>query len=87
MRIVFRPTSRLICKLYEDREPAKICHMRTDSMSQLINSTNVRSGSKVAVFETCSGVIMGMVLERLGGHGKFFYSAFFKDRKSMRKVG
>ncbi|CAK8698319.1 unnamed protein product [Clavelina lepadiformis] len=66
---LLKPTSRLICKLYQEREPAKICHMRIDSMSQLLTSTNVRHGSKVAVFETCSGLLLGMVLERLAGKG------------------
>jgi len=47
--------------------------MRVDSMSQLLASTNVRSGSRVAVFETCSGLILGSILERLGGQGKAYY--------------
>lgn len=67
--INFRPTARLICKVYQEGKPSKICHMRIESMSQLLATTNIRSGSKVAVLETCSGVLLGMILERLGGKG------------------
>jgi len=67
---ILKPTARLICKLYQDREPAKICHMHVNGMAQLITYTDIKQGANVVVMETCSGVLLGMILERLGGNGE-----------------
>lgn len=66
---ILRPSSRLICKMYESREPAKICHMRIDTAAQIINMANIHSGSKAIVVETCSGLILSLAMQRLGGEG------------------
>uniref|UniRef100_F7B480 tRNA (adenine(58)-N(1))-methyltransferase non-catalytic subunit TRM6 n=1 Tax=Ciona intestinalis TaxID=7719 RepID=F7B480_CIOIN len=64
-----RPNSRLICQLYQEREPAKICNMRMETMSQILTAANIKHGCNVGVVETCSGVVLGSVLEKLGGKG------------------
>lgn len=66
---ILKPSARLVCKLYEGRDPQKICHMEASSLSQLLNLSNLKTGSKVVLVETCSGVVLGSVLERLGGTG------------------
>ncbi|XP_039262807.1 tRNA (adenine(58)-N(1))-methyltransferase non-catalytic subunit TRM6-like [Styela clava] len=66
---ILKPSARLICKMYESREPAKICHMRIDTVSQIINLANIHSGSKAIVIETCSGLILSLVMQRLAGKG------------------
>uniref|UniRef100_H2YBX2 tRNA (adenine(58)-N(1))-methyltransferase non-catalytic subunit TRM6 n=1 Tax=Ciona savignyi TaxID=51511 RepID=H2YBX2_CIOSA len=66
---VHKPNARLITQLYQEREPAKICNIRIDTISQILTAANIRHGANVAVVETCSGVVLGAVLERLGGNG------------------
>nr|CAB3267264.1 tRNA (adenine(58)-N(1))-methyltransferase non-catalytic subunit TRM6-like [Phallusia mammillata] len=66
---IHKPTARLICKLYINREPAKILNMNLDSISQIVTATNIRQGSKVVVLETCSGMLLALIMERLGLEG------------------
>ena len=42
-------------------------NLRADSLSQLLCYSNVMSGSTVAVVESCHGLVLGSVMERLGG--------------------
>ena len=44
--------------------------IRPDSIAQLLSYGNVSAGSRVLLFDSYSGVVLGSVLERLGGHGK-----------------
>ena len=39
-------------------------------MAQILAWSDVKYGSKLLIAETCQGLILGAVLERLGGHGK-----------------
>ncbi|CAN0313482.1 unnamed protein product [Lampetra planeri] len=66
---VLKPNARLLATMYHSREPAKICHLRVDSLSQLLASGNVRASGKTIVVESCSGLVLGAVMERMGGHG------------------
>ena len=40
-----------------------------DSLGQLLSWANVHSGSKLLVVESCIGLVVGAVLERMGGQG------------------
>jgi len=64
-----RPTPRLVMDMYS-RDPGKICYLRPDSLSQILNYSNVMYGSRVAVAETCQGLLIASVLQRMGGSGK-----------------
>lgn len=39
-----------------------------DSLAQILTQANVRSTSKFMVVESCSGLVIGSVLERLAGN-------------------
>ncbi|XP_017539092.1 tRNA (adenine(58)-N(1))-methyltransferase non-catalytic subunit TRM6 [Pygocentrus nattereri] len=66
---VLKPTSRILAMMYHGREPGKVCHLRYDTLAQMLTIGNIHAGSKVVVFETCAGLVLGSVMERMGGHG------------------
>ncbi|XP_056284742.1 tRNA (adenine(58)-N(1))-methyltransferase non-catalytic subunit TRM6 isoform X2 [Pseudoliparis swirei] len=66
---VLRPSCRILAMMYHGREPGKICHMRYDMLAQMLTLANIHAGSKVLVFETCAGLVLGAVMERMGGYG------------------
>jgi tRNA (adenine-N(1)-)-methyltransferase non-catalytic subunit len=48
----------------------KVCNLRPDSLAQILAFSNVYAGAKAMVFDSCMGVVLGAVTERLGGHGR-----------------
>lgn len=42
-------------------------HLRYDTLAQMLTLANIHAGSKVLVFETCAGLVLGAVMERMGG--------------------
>ncbi|XP_065901046.1 tRNA (adenine(58)-N(1))-methyltransferase non-catalytic subunit TRM6-like isoform X2 [Dysidea avara] len=66
---VVRPSTRLLCHMYYNKGPSRICQLRIDSISQLITMANVRAGSRIIAMETCQGLLLGTILERMGGNG------------------
>ncbi|RUS81681.1 hypothetical protein EGW08_010543, partial [Elysia chlorotica] len=66
---VMRPTLRLVLDIFS-KDPSKICYLRADSLSQLLSYSNVMYGSKVAVVETCQGLVLSCLLQRIGDAGK-----------------
>jgi len=69
---VLRPTPRLVLECFA-REPQKLCYLRPDSLSQLLNYSNVMMGSRVCVAESCQGMILACVLQRIGANGKLIH--------------
>ncbi|XP_010880491.2 tRNA (adenine(58)-N(1))-methyltransferase non-catalytic subunit TRM6 [Esox lucius] len=67
--MVLRPSCRILAMMYHGREPGKICHLRYDTLAQMLTLGNIHAGSKVLVFETCAGLVLGAVMERMGGYG------------------
>lgn len=49
--------------------PGKIFYIRPDSVAQLLSLGNVTAGDNVLIAESCSGLIVGCVAERMGGRG------------------
>lgn len=54
--------------------PIEVCcvcvrrsHLRYDTLAQMLTLANVHARSKVLVFETCAGLVLGSVMERMGG--------------------
>ncbi|TSK58035.1 tRNA (adenine(58)-N(1))-methyltransferase non-catalytic subunit TRM6 [Bagarius yarrelli] len=66
---VLKPTARILAMMYHGREPGKVCHLRYDTLAQMLTLGNIHAGSKIVVFETCAGLVLGSVMERMGGHG------------------
>ncbi|XP_023656130.2 tRNA (adenine(58)-N(1))-methyltransferase non-catalytic subunit TRM6 [Paramormyrops kingsleyae] len=66
---ILKPSARIMALMYHGREPGKICYLRYDTLAQMLTLGNVHAGSKVLVFETCAGLVLGAVMERMGGYG------------------
>ncbi|KAL8611138.1 hypothetical protein ACOMHN_064428 [Nucella lapillus] len=69
---ILQPSSRLLLDTFKHCA-SKIGNLRGDSLSQLLNYSNMMSGSTVAVVESCQGLVLGAVMERLGGCGKVLH--------------
>ncbi|MEE6474369.1 hypothetical protein FKM82_010359 [Ascaphus truei] len=67
--IIVKPSTRIIAMMYYAREPGKICQLRYDTLAQMLTLGNIHAGSKVIVMETCAGLVLGAVMERMGGFG------------------
>lgn len=48
-------------------------HLRYDTLSQMLTLGNIHAGSKVLVFETCAGLVLGAVMERMGGKWAVYF--------------
>ncbi|CAJ1077431.1 tRNA (adenine(58)-N(1))-methyltransferase non-catalytic subunit TRM6 [Xyrichtys novacula] len=66
---ILKPSCRILAMMYHGREPGKVCHLRYDTLAQMLTLANIHAGSKVLVFETCAGLVLGAVMERMGGYG------------------
>ncbi|KAM4040253.1 tRNA (adenine(58)-N(1))-methyltransferase non-catalytic subunit TRM6 [Anomaloglossus baeobatrachus] len=66
---ILKPTARILSIMYYAREPGKICQLRYDTLAQMLTFGNIHAGSKVIVMETCAGLVLGSVMERMGGYG------------------
>lgn len=42
-------------------------HLRYDTLAQMLTLGNVHAGTKMIVMETCAGLVLGAVMERMGG--------------------
>ncbi|XP_009991763.1 PREDICTED: tRNA (adenine(58)-N(1))-methyltransferase non-catalytic subunit TRM6 [Chaetura pelagica] len=66
---IVKPSTRILSTMYYAREPGKINHLRYDTLAQMLTLGNVRAGNKMIVMETCAGLVLGAVMERMGGYG------------------
>lgn len=41
--------------------------LRYDTLAQMLTLGNIHAGSRVIVMETCAGLVLGSVMERMGG--------------------
>ncbi len=41
--------------------------LRMDTLAQLLTYANVRAGSRLLVVESCLGLVVGALMERMGG--------------------
>jgi hypothetical protein len=55
--------------VYHGKSKDKICNMRSDVLGQVLSYSGVRSGSKVLIFESLVGLIVGSVAYRMRGNG------------------
>ena len=69
--VVRRPTMRLLADVQYRSDPIKIMNLRADSLAQLLNQANVRSGGRYLVYEAgCQGLVVAAALERAGRGGR-----------------
>ncbi|XP_006136063.2 tRNA (adenine(58)-N(1))-methyltransferase non-catalytic subunit TRM6 isoform X1 [Pelodiscus sinensis] len=66
---IVKPSTRILSTMYYAREPGKINHLRYDTLAQMLTLGNIRAGNKMIVMETCAGLVLGAIMERMGGHG------------------
>lgn len=66
---ILKPSCRILAMMYHGREPGKICHLRYDTLAQMLTLANIHAHSKILVFETCAGLVLGSIMERMGGFG------------------
>jgi tRNA (adenine-N(1)-)-methyltransferase non-catalytic subunit len=66
---VFRPTPAEICEVYAAGRLDKIHELRVDSLALLLARSNVRAGARMLVLDTTTGLVIGALAQRLGGHG------------------
>ena len=62
-----RPTARLLAEWYHTTSALKVCMLRPDSLAAILLAAGLRPGSRVIVAEACQGLVVGAVMERLGG--------------------
>nr|XP_055042502.1 tRNA (adenine(58)-N(1))-methyltransferase non-catalytic subunit TRM6 [Misgurnus anguillicaudatus] len=86
---ILKPSTRLLALMYHGREPGKICHLRYDTLAQMLTLGNIHAGSKIIVFETCAGLVLGSVMERMGGYGSVIqmYPGGGPTRAGMESFG
>lgn len=58
-----------VCDYWFDKAPEKIRWIRKDALSQVLTFGSVRPGGRYLVVDGVSGLLVGSVLERLGGDG------------------
>ena len=66
---IYRPSLRHLSPMHYHLRPDKIGFLRLDTLSQLLSLANVRYGSRLLVVDNFGGLIIGGVLERMGGGG------------------
>ncbi len=64
-----RPSAAALAQAYFAKSPARIAHLRADSLALLLSLANIGAHARVLVMEACAGLVTGAVAERLGGHG------------------
>jgi len=67
---LIRPNAFSICRAYFESKPSKICNLRTDSLAQLLSMGNIQSNSQVLIMESCIGIVVGSIAERINGIGR-----------------
>eukprot|EP00795_Rhopilema_esculentum_P008306 gene8306-14267_t len=68
--ITYKPTARLLSQLYFTKAASKILEIRPDTLAQILAWANIHFGSNVLVSETCQGMVIGSILERIGEDGQ-----------------
>lgn len=64
------PTVENMLFYYNAKSPASILSLRIDTVSQLLNLASIRPGGRYLLVEETGGVVIGALLERMGGEGK-----------------
>ena len=66
---IFRPCIRHLSLMHYHLHPEKIGFLRVDTLSLLLSLANARYGCRLLVVDNFGGLVIGSVLERMGGGG------------------
>ena len=69
MRVV-KCTPATVCEVYHLKSRDKICHLRPDSLAQMLSQSGVFPGCRVLVVDSVIGLAVGSVAYRLRGEGQ-----------------
>ena len=64
---VYKPNATLLCDMWVNQGAYKTANIRIDSLAQMLNLCNVRSGCKYMVVDNFFGLVSAAILERLIG--------------------
>jgi len=64
------PDAATLCAFHFERAPDKIRFLRPDALAHCMAYGSVRPGGRYIVVDGIGGLLVGAVLERLGGHGR-----------------
>lgn len=68
---ILKPTIRTITQIYtQANNKRKIMNMRIDTLSQILTYSNLAAYRNVMVLESCKGILLSAIIERVGGYGK-----------------
>lgn len=68
---ILKPSIRNLCQYYtQGHNKKKILNMRMDTIAQILTYSNVAAFRNVMVLESCKGLLLAAVTERVGGFGK-----------------
>jgi len=67
---ILKCTGATICEALFIKDARRIMMLREDSLAQILSYANVHAGSQVLVFDTCLGIVIGSLAQRMGGYGK-----------------
>ena len=70
--ITLKANSSNITEMYFHRKPEKTMGIRMDTLSQLLSLANIHHNQYVLCVESCTGLIVGSIAERMNGFGKIF---------------
>jgi tRNA (adenine58-N1)-methyltransferase non-catalytic subunit len=59
-----------LCTYFLAENAQKTMEMRVDTLSQMMSFANVHAGARFIVCEETQGLILGSVMERMGGVGE-----------------
>ena len=67
---IVRCTGASVCEAFFMRDQMRIMSLREDALAQILSYANVSAGSQVLCFDSCLGIVIGSLAQRLGGYGK-----------------
>lgn len=68
---ILKPSIRSLCQYYtQGHNKKKILNMRMDTIAQILTYANISAERNVMVLESCKGLLLTAIAERVGGFGK-----------------
>ncbi|KAF8346964.1 Gcd10p-domain-containing protein [Amanita rubescens] len=64
------PTLYNVCNYWFEKDHDRIRDIRSDTISQILNLSNIRPGGRYIAVDDASGLVVAGILERLGGQGR-----------------
>lgn len=68
---IIKPSIRTLCQYFtQGHNKKKILNMRMDTIAQILTYANISAYRNVMVLESCRGLLLAAIIERIGGFGK-----------------